>query len=58
MPYVMDPDIVARRGLAALGKRTIEVTDPLRRAMLMPGLVLRAAKRFATTAVMKRFLNR
>ena len=54
MPYMASPDKVARRGLDALGKRTIDVSDPLRRAMLAPGLVLRALKRAATSVVMRR----
>lgn len=53
-PHVMDPDIVARRGLAALGRRTIEVSDPIRRVMLAPGLTVRALKRRLTTMVMER----
>lgn len=54
-PYVADPKKVARRGLAALGRRTVDVSDPLWRAMLAPSLAFRALKRFATTKVMKRF---
>ncbi len=53
-PHVMDPDAVARRGLAALGRRTVDISDPVRRAIMLPGLALRAAKRFATTIIMKR----
>jgi hypothetical protein len=53
-PHIMDPDVVARRGLAALGRRTIEVSDPIRRVMLAPGLAIRALKRRLTTMVMER----
>lgn len=54
MPYTIDADTVARRGLAALGKRTIEVTDPIRRILGAPGLAVRALKRSATTMVLRR----
>lgn len=57
-PYVMDPDVVARRGLAALGKKTIDISDPVRRVLLAPNMAFRAAKRFATTLVMKRVHDR
>lgn len=57
-PHIMEPDIVARRGLAALGRRTIEVSDPIRRVMLAPGLAVRALKRRLTTMVMKRVHDR
>lgn len=58
MPGIMEPDAVAQRALTALGRRTIDVSDPVRRTMLMPGLAFRAMKRFATTMVMRRILRR
>ncbi|NKB57788.1 MAG: SDR family NAD(P)-dependent oxidoreductase [Alphaproteobacteria bacterium] len=57
MPYMIDADTVARRGLSALGKRTIEVTDPVRRTMMAPSLAFRALKRAVTTMVMRRLGN-
>lgn len=54
MPYMIDSDTVARRGLAALGKRTIEVTDPIRRIIGAPALAVRALKRAATAMVLRR----
>ena len=57
-PHIMDPEIVARRGLDALGRRTIEISDPIRRAMLAPALTFRAAKRVAIRLVMKRVRDR
>ena len=57
-PHIMDPEIVARRGLDALGRRTIEISDPIRRAMLAPALTFRAVKRVAIRLVMKRVRDR
>lgn len=54
MPYMVDSDTVARRGLAALGKRTIEVTDPIRRIVGAPALAVRALKRAVTAMVLRR----
>lgn len=54
MPFMIDPDIVASRGLAALGNRTVIVTDPVQRIVRAPALALRFLKRVMTTKVMRR----
>jgi len=57
-PHIMDPEIVARRGLGALGRGTIEISDPIRRAILAPALTFRAVKRVAIRLVMKHVRDR
>ena len=57
-PHIMEPDVVARRGLAALGRRTIDISDPVRRIMLGPSLAFRAVKRGAIGFVMRRVAER
>jgi short-subunit dehydrogenase len=54
MPYMLDPDKVARMALAAMGRRTVVVTDPVRRITLAPGLIRRGLVRAATGVVMRR----
>ncbi len=57
-PHIMDANTVARRGLAALGHRTIEISDPVRRFVLAPAFAFRALKRGAIRFVIKRVYNR
>jgi len=57
-PHIMDPEVVARRGLAALGRRTIDISDPVRRIILLPALALRAVKRGVIRVVMRRISKR
>ncbi|MBI09383.1 MAG: oxidoreductase [Rhodospirillaceae bacterium] len=57
-PHIMDPEVVARRGLAALGRRTIDISDPVRRIILLPALALRAVKRGVIRVVMLRISKR
>ena len=57
-PYIMDAEIVAQRSLAALGRRTIEISDPVRRFMLAPALAFRAIKRVAIRLVIERVNDR
>jgi len=54
MPYMIDPGKVARLALAAMGRRTVLVTDPARRITLVPGLIRRRLVRAVTAAVMRR----
>lgn len=54
MPYMLDPDKVARMALAAMGRRTVLVTDPVRRITLVPGLIRRGLVRAATGVAMRR----
>ena len=54
MPYMLSSDKVARMALAAMGRRTVLVTDPVRRIMLAPGLVRRRLVRALAGAVMRR----
>jgi short-subunit dehydrogenase len=58
MPYLVDPDDVARRTLNALGKRTIVVTDPVQRVVRAPALVLRALKNAMTAKLMRNLGDR
>ena len=54
MPYMLSPDKVARMALAAMGRRTVLVTDPVRRIMLVPGLIRRRLLRAVAGTVMRR----
>jgi hypothetical protein len=54
MPYMLSPDKVAGMALAAMGRRTVLVTDPVRRVMLAPGLLRRRLVRALAGAVMRR----
>ncbi len=54
MPYMLSADTVARRALAAMGRRTVLVTDPVRRVTIMPGLFRRRVLRSFVARVMRR----
>ncbi len=54
LPYLIAPETVARRALAAMGRRTVLVTDPTRRITIVPGLIRRLLVRILTGAVMRR----
>ncbi len=57
-PYMVDPDVVARRTLEALGKRTIVVTDPIQRIVRAPTLAVRAIKNAVIAKLMQRLADR
>lgn len=54
MPYMLSADSVARQALAAMGRRTVLVTDPLRRITIIPGLLRRRILRGLVARVMRR----
>jgi short-subunit dehydrogenase len=54
LPYMLSAESVARQALAAMGKRTVLITDPVRKVMLIPGLARRRLLRFLVARVMRR----
>ncbi len=54
LPYIAPPGKVARMALAAMGRRTVLITDPARRITLIPGLIRRRLMRSLVGAFMRR----
>ncbi len=54
VPYMLSAEAVARQALAAMGKRTVLVTDPIRKVTLVPGLIRRRILRSLVARVMRR----
>jgi len=54
LPYMLSAESVARQALAAMGRRTVLITDPVRKVMLAPGLMRRRVLRFLVARVMRR----
>ncbi|MEX2616613.1 MAG: SDR family NAD(P)-dependent oxidoreductase [Alphaproteobacteria bacterium] len=58
MPYMLSAESVARQALAAMGRRTVLVTDPVRRVTIVPGLLRRRVLRSLVARVMRRLAHR